>query len=185
VSIDVDKNEVVIKNGGVLTNLTFKVAKGPLPGDAAAAKAGMGAIATPNPGKFAQGFQGVVPPANASQPAINYNQTGSGRNGVIMTGGNPAYQEPAAGVGAPATGYNPAAYNPAGGGIANPLQNNPGIRSIPPRSIRSGLPQQNDPAQQQQPLSPEAQVLQMEHNRKINPPNFPPLPQVPGLTPGQ
>src|SRR5688572_18158868 len=63
VSINVDKNEVTVKNGGLITNLTFKVAKsGPTP-------------AVPVPGT-------IPPPAAPTQAAS------SGRYNVMVGGGN-------------------------------------------------------------------------------------------------
>lgn len=147
VSINVEKNEVVVKNGPIVTNLTFKVAKSnPTP---APPPPGMGVVPPSVPG--------AVPP----QPGFSYSQPTSGRSGVMMTGGNPAYDP----------------------GTANPAASAAPFRSIPSRSIRSGLPQ---PPGAAQPISAEASVIEIEHNRKMNPPNFPPLPPTvlsPHLTP--
>jgi hypothetical protein len=171
VSIDVDKNEVVIRNGTLVTNLTFKVAKSttaPPPAN----------MATPGmPGRpVAPPILPGTPQANAGQPSYNYSQT-SGRSGVIMTGGAaPTYQESAV------TSVQP------GGTVGTPLQNNLNsqspFRSIPQRSIRSGLPQQQPNAQQ--PITPEVSVIEVENNTKMNPhlpfpptvlnPQFPPFP---------
>ncbi len=76
VSIDVDKNEVVIKNGGVTTNLTFKVVKS-APGPAGPAAPG----AVPPPAVAG------IPPA-AAPPAFGNQDfnTGGGR-GVQVGGG--------------------------------------------------------------------------------------------------
>src|SRR5688572_1338751 len=67
VSINVDKNEVTVKNGGLVTNLTFKVAKS---GPSAPTGAVPGSIPPPvNPGAV---------PAVPTQSSYNQNQ-GSGR----------------------------------------------------------------------------------------------------------
>jgi hypothetical protein len=175
VSIDVEKNEVIIKNGNLVTNLTFKVAKSqPTPPPA-------GAAGTP-------GMQGrsIVPPtipgtpqANAGQTPYNYSQGSGGRSGVIMTGGaTPTYQDPGT-----AAGIQP------GGTVGTPVQNNnfnqSPFRSIPSRSIRTpGVPQPN--MQQQQQPTAEVNVIEVEQNSRQNPhlpfpptvlnPQFPPFP---------
>jgi len=159
ISIDVDKNEVVIRNGPIVTNLTFRVAKS-TPASPPPVNPGM-----PVPGRA------VTPPtvpgapqANAGQPNYNYTPGNGGRNGVIMTGGAaPTYQETAAGV--------------QPGNVGAAAQNaNGGFRSIPTRSIRSGgLVQPPSPNLAPQ-MSAEAAVLDLENNRKMNPAHFPPLP---------
>lgn len=75
VSIDVEKNQVTVRNAGVTTNLTFKVAK------AGSTPPPPGAPGLPPPG-----IPVVPPPA---QTSFNYNQAASGR-GVMMSGGVPA-----------------------------------------------------------------------------------------------
>ncbi|MBK8001000.1 MAG: hypothetical protein IPK15_20390 [Verrucomicrobia bacterium] len=109
ISINVEKNEVVVKNGGVVTNLTFKIAK-----------------STPGPSA-----PGVVPPPVApgsfpppAQTTYN-NNYGTGGRGVMMGGGAPA-MAPAAS----APGVNPA-------GTAG-VPGADGFRSIPSRNIRGG-----------------------------------------------
>jgi hypothetical protein len=124
-----------------------------------------------------------TPQANAGQPSYNYSQTSGGRSGVIMTGGStptPTYQDAAS-----TTSVLP------GGTVGTPVQNNLNnlnsqnpFRSIPPRNIRSGLPQQQPNAQQ--PISPETSVIEVDNNSKMNPrlpfpptvlnPQFPPFP---------
>jgi len=170
VTIDIDKSEVIIKNGTVVTNLTFKVAKttGPTPPGPGGALPPGGAVPPSIPGA-APG----VPP----QAAFNYSQPPPGRSGVIMSGGAPAYEPPAPAI--------PSAFGQPGQTI-NPAAAAAGFRSIPSRTIRSGgLPQAPVP---NQPLSAEAQVINLENNRKFNPPHFPPLPPsplTPQLQPGQ
>lgn len=158
VIIDVDKSQVVIRNGTLVTNLTFSVAKssGPTlpPGGVM-------------PGMVPPAFQGTVP-----QPAVNYGHAPAGRSGSIMAGGAPAYQPPAPG------GVNPLTQPGLSGQAVNPAA--AGFRSIPSRNIRSGgLPQVPTP---NAPMSPEAAVIDLERNRQLNPPHFPPLPPTP-LTP--
>ena len=181
VSIDVDKNEVVIKNGTLVTNLTFKVAK-----SAPATPPPMGAPGIQGRPITPSAFPGT-PQANAGQPAYNYSQTSGGRSGVIMTGGAAPTSYP------DASAANAAAGVP-GGTVGSPLQNNLNnlnnnspnspFRSIPSRSIRSGLPQQPNAVPQQ--MSPEAAVIEVHHNSQMNPnlpfpptvltPQFPPFP---------
>ena len=112
VSINVEKNEVTIKNGGVITNLTFKIAKS-TPGPVAP-----GALPPPVPGS--------VPPP---QTALNNYGTGRG-GGVQMGGGAPAASH--AGVG----GNPNAAY---GGANASAMTGggDSAFRSIPSRNIRA------------------------------------------------
>ena len=174
VSIDVDKNQVVVKNGSLITNLTFKVAKS-TPGPATP-----GAVPLPIPG--------IVPPPAPFQTTHNYNQnnSGSGRKSVMVSGGNNAQ---------PHGGFQgnsaPGNVNPAYGGLNNSPGvgsvptlgggvENSGFRSIPSRNIRSANPQAVPR------LSPEEQVLQIEQNEVLNKirynqggPLVPPLPPTP------
>jgi hypothetical protein len=123
VTIDIDNNRVMIRNGTLVTNLTIRVANGPArPGPRAS-------LMPPGP-------PGTLPPR-------------SGRTGVILAGGTPAYQPPT--------------------GSANP-------GSGQPRTMRSGLP---EAAVGNAPLRPEAAVLEIERHRRMNPSNLPPLPPTP------
>ena len=134
VSINVDKNEVVVKNGNITTNLTFKVAKASASGP------------TPPP-------PGVVPGAipAAQSASVPQHTQGSGRNNVMMAGGNPAASPPGSGA-AGATGD--------------------GFRSIPSRKILS-----NPTAPQ---MSAEDQTIAIEQNRRANPSlPFPPTALTP------
>lgn len=83
VSIDIEKNEVTIKNGTLMTNLTFKVAKS---SDKPATPPG---LPPPTPG-----IPGVPPPASAGVPGAvppaYGNQESSGGRGVQVGGGVPA-----------------------------------------------------------------------------------------------
>jgi hypothetical protein len=79
VSIDIEKNEVTIKNGTLMTNLTFKVAKS---SDKPATPPGVPPV---------PGIPGVPPPASAGipgagQPAYG-NQDATGGRGVQVGGG--------------------------------------------------------------------------------------------------
>lgn len=147
VSIDIDKNQVVIKNGPVTTNLTFEVVKSSAP--------------TPPPGGQVPGIVppvlppgggAVVPPPQAA--AFNYSQPNRGRSGSIMAGGAPSY-EPAA---TSNPGVNPAASSAAAASA--------GFRSIPSRTMRGGFPQVQE---QNAGMTPEAAVIDMEQKRTINP----------------
>jgi hypothetical protein len=157
VSINVEKNEVTIRNGGVITNLTFKIAKS-TPGPVAP-----GALPPPVPGS--------VPPPIPPQTALNNYGTGRG-GGVQMGGGAPAASH--AGVGGnPNAGFGGANASAmtAGGDSA--------FRSIPSRNIRANQ-------QAEAPVSAVESVLQVEENRIRNQQisqntgiRFPPLPPTP------
>ena len=118
VSINVEKNEVTIKNAGTLTNLTFKVARS----------------TTPPPPPPPGGLPGMAP--KPAVPVVQPTQTsqnnqGSGRYNVMVAGG--------AGSAAPtATGANPNAATLAGG-------TDGGFRSIPSRNLRTSAQQEADP----------------------------------------
>lgn len=82
VSINVEKNEVTIKNGSLVTNLTFKVAKST---DKPATPPGV-----PPP---APGFPAVPPPATAGLPGAAqpaYGNQDTGGRGVQVGGGAPS-----------------------------------------------------------------------------------------------
>jgi hypothetical protein len=167
VSINVEKNEVVVKNGNITTNLTFKVAKASGP-----------------PPPPAGGVPGAIPAAHPAaavpQPAqTSYNQNlgGSGRNNVMMAGGTSA-AAPTAGT----PGYGAANSAATSSGANTPTLSggttDGGFRSIPSRKILSntatpqGVPQ----------MSPEEQVIQIEKNEMLNRQsgrNLPPLPPTP------
>ncbi len=178
VSINVDKNEVTVKNGGLITNLTFKVAKsGPTP-----AVAVPGSIPPP-----------VIPGAAPAVPTqSSYNQNQGGRYNVMVGGGNatvaPASANPAYG------GVNPA-YGNTGLGAAAPALNtgNPAnegsFRSIPSRNMRT-VPQAQEAA-----VNRDEQYRRMEENRLLNEvvnqasgraviPPLPPTPYTPPDAPG-
>jgi hypothetical protein len=116
VSINVDKNEVTVKNGGLITNLTFKVAKsGPTPP--------AGAV------------PGSIPPPVIPGAAPAAQTQASGRYNVMVGGGN-ASVTPASSPVAPAINT---------GNPGNPV-NDGGFRSIPSRNMRTAVPQAQDAA---------------------------------------
>jgi hypothetical protein len=170
VSINVDKNEVVVKNGGVTTNLTFKVAK-------STPTAGAPGVPVPGaiPGQIPR--PGVpVPPVQTSynNPSYNNNSGGGGRNAVMMAGGENVAP---ASAGVPALGG--ASVNANAPTLGGAVTGDGAFRSIPSRNIRT--------PQQQQAMSPEEQVIDLEYNRIKNqnsPIPLPPLPPTP-LTPPQ
>lgn len=90
VSINIEKNEVTIKNGALVTNLTFKVAK------STDKPAGVPGVPPPAPGvPGLPGLPGVPPPASAGlqgsgQPAYGGNQDAAGGRGVQVGGGAPS-----------------------------------------------------------------------------------------------
>lgn len=164
VSINIQKNEVTIKNGGTVTNLTFKVAK-----------ATPAAAAPPPPG----GLPGMVPKPPVpglpglpgSQPTqTSYNNQGSGRYNVMVAGGAnsaaPAANNPTYGS-AQNTGVN-TGVNPGYGGV-NPSAAtlsggaDGGFRSIPPRNMRTAGQPEADPAVNRMQTYEE-----IEHNRAAN-----------------
>ena len=170
VSINVEKNEVVVKNGGITTNLTFKVAKStPTPAGAPAPGAIPGMIPRP------------LIPTPPAQTSFNNNQ-GSGRYNVMVAGGE---SSAAPNAGLPALG----GANPAYGGV-NP--NVPAIgggtdgafRSIPSRNVRTAAQPEADPN-----IARLQNFEQIEQNRALNylksqasGRSIPPLPPTP-LTP--
>jgi hypothetical protein len=177
VSINVDKNEVTVKNGGLVTNLTFKVAKsGPTPP--------AGAVPGTIPPPVIPGATPVVP----TQSAYNQNQ-GSGRYNVMVGGGNATAAPSGA---APAyNGVNPA-YSGTGLNAGAPAANAAGVandgsfRSIPSRNMRTAPQAQQDAA-----ISRDEQYRRMEENRLLNEvvnqasgrPVVPPLPPTPYTPP--
>jgi hypothetical protein len=148
VSIDVNKNEVQIKNGLVTTNLTFKVIKSTATA-AAAPPPGLPAAGLPHP---------ATPPPQAASP---YNS--GGRNNVMVAGGTPPPVVPNSPVVNPNVPYS---GNAAFGGQSAGAQPtvaggaDPNFRSIPARNIRTTTPQGD--------VSREQQYLMMEVNREIN-----------------
>ena len=157
VSINIQKNEVIIKNGGTITNLTFKVAKST-----------PAAAAPPPPG----GLPGMapkppVPGLPGSQPTqTSYNNQGSGRYNVMVAGG--ANSAAPAAAGAPSGSGQNTGVNPAYGGV-NPSAANlnsgtdGGFRSIPSRNMRTAGQPEADPA-----VSRMQTYEEIEHNRAAN-----------------
>jgi hypothetical protein len=176
VSINVEKNEVVIKNGSVTTNLTFKVAKStPVP------------AAPPQPGLPGVAPKPAVPVPQPTQTSYNNNQSSSRYS--VMVGGGSSAAAPTA-TSAPYGGLQNTAAAPAYGGV-NPGGTAPsdgaasGFRSIPSRNIRTATPQPDvDPA-----VARLQNFEEIEHNRALNylksqatGKPMPPLPPTP-LTP--
>jgi hypothetical protein len=180
VSINIEKNEVTIKNGNVTTNLTFKVAK-----------SGPANPAPPQPGVV----PGLAPKPGVPTPApaqTSYNQ-GSGRYNVMVAGGSSA-ATPAAtaasygGLQNTAGTPNYGGVNPAGATLSGGTD--AVFRSIPSRNIRSATPQpEADPA-----VSRLQNFEEIEHNRAVNylksqvsgrpMPPLPPTPLTPSDAPG-
>jgi len=92
VSIDVTKNEVLIQNGPVTTNLTFKTIKG----TATAAAAPPGAAGLPH----------LAAPAAPARPQAASPYNSGGRNNVMVAGGSPAAVPDAASDGSASAGPN-------------------------------------------------------------------------------
>jgi hypothetical protein len=178
VSIDVEKSTVLIRNGGVETNLMFEVQKAaagaptpaPLPGaPGAPINAGF------NPPHHA-GLPGAPPAANPAAIASPYSANSSGTGGItILSGGtspgSPSTATPAGNISV--SGFN-ASVNPyspaASGGIGVSIPSTGGAmpdnpRVIPPRPIRT----END-------VNPSFQPGQ---RAPVNlPGGFPPLPPI-------
>lgn len=153
VSINIQKNEVTIKNGGTITNLTFKVAKS------------TPTTPPPPPG----GLPGMVPkpPVPVPQPTqTSYNNQGSGRYNVMVAGGASSAAPTATGAqygGAQNTGANPGygGVNPNAATLSGGTDG--GFRSIPSRNIRTAGQPETDPA-----VSRLQTFEEIEHNRAVN-----------------
>jgi hypothetical protein len=173
VSIDLDKNEVTIKNGPILTNVTFKIAKS-TPGAATPPPAGVGIIPPKLP---------MVPGQSA---AIGGSPTESGgRYNVMVAGGGGSGASPAPAVNAgiaPLGGAGaPASY---GGVPAVNSTANDGLRTIPPRVPRTTTPQTDAQASQLDDKGRAMQYLQMrlsEEQAKQQGRAHPPIPPLPGV----
>jgi hypothetical protein len=183
VSINIQKNEVTIKNGPTVTNLTFKVAKS-TPAAAAPPPAGGLPGMVPKP---------PVPGLPGSQPTqTSYNNPGSGRYNVMVAGGSSSAPAAATATGAPYgsaqnTGGN--GVNPGYGGV-NPGAaalgggTDGGFRSIPSRNMRTAGQPEADPA-----VSRMQTYEEIEQNRaknylqeQLTGKRLPPLPGTP-ITP--
>ena len=126
VSINVEKNEVVIRNGTLVTNLTFKVASS-TPGPA-----------TP-PGALPPVLPGMPQPPAHQAAQSPFAAAQASRNAVMVAGGaQPAPVSPNNAV----AGFGGVGGN-GGGTDAS------GFRSIPSRNIRSTAPQPELPRDQQ------------------------------------
>jgi hypothetical protein len=176
IAINADKNEVTIRNGTVLTNLTFKVAKS-------------GPTAAPPPASAFANPAAFNPAGQPGQTAAAPPAESGGRYNVMVAGG--------AGAGATTTATpTPAAYNPGAavapaanlGGAANANAVNDGLRSIPQRTVRQSpqVPQSGEAqTPEQRETSRALQYLQMkasEEQAKQRGIPHPPTPPIPGLT---
>jgi hypothetical protein len=112
VAIHMDKNEVTIKNGSLVTNLTFKVSKPTAGNPALAAGAGLPPGLTP-------------PPLHQAAPQSGFAQP-NGRNSVMVAGGAP-----------PPVAPNPTPFGAQSIGATAA----DGLRTIPSRNIRTTAPQ--------------------------------------------
>lgn len=181
VSINVDKNEVTVKNGGITTNLTFKVAKSTGPGAPGAVP---GSIPPPV-------IPGAIPPT-PTQPQTSYNQQqGSGRYNVMVGGGNTVTPASAPGVPNYGGGINPGLNTGVAPAVNTGVPNtDTGFRSIPSRNLRT------TPQAQEGAISREEQYQILEANRlknealrqmsggQISMPPLPPTPYTPPDAPG-
>lgn len=175
VAINLDKNEVTIKNGTVLTNLTFKVAK---------------SAPTPPPPPPGMVQPGIVNPAvpNPLQTTATQPENG-GRRSVMVAGGSGA-AAPTASAATPAaalSGYRPGVVNPAPVPGFSPAPNGgTGLRSIPQRAVRPSPQAQPQALQtpEQAETSRALQYLRMrasEEQAKQRGVAYPPTPPIPGL----
>ena len=177
VSINILKNEVTIKNGNTITNLTFKVAS---------KSGGPATTPPPQPG----GLPGMVPKPAVPVPQptqSSYNNQGSGRHNVMVAGGASSAAPTAAGApygGAQTTGATPGygGVNPNAATLSGGTDG--GFRSIPSRNIRTAAQPEADPN-----VSRMQNYEDIEHNRAVNylksqvsGKPMPPLPPTP-LTP--
>jgi len=185
VSIDPDKNEVVIKNGGNLTNLTFKVVKQ------------TASAAPPPPGPVKPNFPGMTLPGQTPTAGM---RDSSGRNAPMLSGGTGSAPSPASpamattSLGAP--GVTPTTYGAAGAVGGTPGINaalntynaslnagaDPNVRSIPQRPVRT--PQQEAMQQEQHLNDRVKQVIDWKVNENIARQKgliLPPSPPIHGL----
>lgn len=172
VAINMEKNEVTVKNGTVVSNLTFKVVKATA---TAAAPAG-----TPPPA-FKGAANPLTPPIHQAVPQSPYAQPSS-RNSVMVGGGAPSVPNPV-------TPVTPT------GAVAD------GFRSIPSRNIRTTAPQGQPSLEEHYimtelnrgthnlplpptPLNPNPQYpVHRGVGGTPNTPGFPNIPPVPGGNP--
>lgn len=164
VQIDSKAKKVKIKNDGIVSTLTFEVAKaggpgGPhhdmTPGQPHMGKPGFAPNFNPNAGA------GALPQRTLRTPQLGQASPQAG-------GGNPGAANFGGGYNANPYGYGNAGYNNAGGVSGVGYNQNP------------GQPQQSN-------LTPEEQVTmaliqQQQHADEIAQGRYPSLPQIPGLT---
>ena len=174
VSIDLEKNEVVLNNSGIVTNVPLKTASkstGPAPGIP-------GLLIPPGPNPAAA----YVPPNNTAYGVPNVNASGRASPMIMGAnppaaahanpyGANPAYSTPGFTPTTP-SGYNPGAFNP-GSASASDF-----TKQIPPRQLRA------QSTQPEVPVDPAVQYINMAvQKRQVEATGrpFPPLPPIPGL----
>lgn len=174
VSIDIEKNIVVIRNAGATSELTFEVQKS--------------SPSTPAPNMAANSVPAAAAPA-ASQPIII--GSSESRGGITMSGGGTSFQGNTAGVTSFGGSTPMAAGNSGGissyGGISptgyGPSAGNPALASIPSRTIRTPTTgNQNPPmdiASQEVIIEASRIHFEQEAKRKANP--FGPLPLPPTM----
>jgi hypothetical protein len=162
-TIDMDKNQVALKIGGLMTNITFEVAKSTpaaaspgLPAAPVLGRPGLTPAAAPPP-----------PPPETSALITPPTSSASGRGSIVLMGGNAA--EPVA----PAA--NPA-VPPAAARFPRSAE---GFRSIPSRQIRT--PQAQPQAQAQTAIDSYINMESLRHEQQQHG-GGPPLPPTP-LTP--
>jgi len=181
VSIDIDKNEVVLNNSGVITNVGLKTVKasagGGVPG-APGAPGAPGLLIPPGPNGNA-----YVPAAAYPGAAVPNASANLGGRGSVSAGGlpvqsgataspyglnpNPAYSTPGY------TPTTPTGYNPNGNANVSDF-----TKQIPSRQLRTQTAQPDvpvDPAVQY--INMAVQKQQAERAGRA----FPPLPPIPGF----
>jgi hypothetical protein len=179
VTIDLDKNEVTIKNGTVLTNITFKIAK-----------SGPTTPAPPPAGVAVPGFNPPKPPPPQAA-AYGVDQSGGRYNVMVAGGGGSPAPAPAAFNAGVNPGGTPSVGNRGAGvyGGVSPVAAgvNDGPRTLPQRPIRSILSQADSQSAQNPPMSENdraKQYIDMLAREKVAQQQgrpHPPAPPIPGL----
>ena len=173
ISIDIEKNIVRIRNGGVETNLTFEVQKS-APGSATAAAPPPVPVAAPTASVVAPNPAGGVSSSSPSAPIlISRNSSGStatsSGSGVFVTGNNQLTAYAGGSAGSPTlarlgTVSPSAAGYPSAAGTGYPSAANPGDQSSAPAV--PGRPLRTENTIPQKPLSQEEVWLRMETLRE-------------------
>lgn len=171
-SINVEKNEVTIRNGSVVTNMALASAtnspSGPGPGPGSP----LGGLAT-----------GGAP--TQTSPGAGSTPGGFGRGGIMVAGGGGGGSSSGGASPNPAVGTTAAAgdVSSSASGAAAVAE---GLRQIPSRNMRAGLGSTGvgsiGAGGTGAPLSREEQAVMIEVNRELNrssPRRLPPLPPTP------